>query len=221
MSFVVTFAVPPHSFVLQEALADVPGATVEFDRQVPSNLPYPFVWVSNVEFEAFEDAADSDASVGDLVRLDGDGDADVALYGVRWTTKDPTVVDGLKAGRSALLSAEWSDDAWSLVVRFDSRDSLAAFRQYCNSHELDFELDSIAEDRQPKAAQYDLSTRQYDALSVAFEMGYFNIPRDTTLGEVADQFGISTHAASERLRRGQTNLIAKTLCAGQSDDESR
>ncbi|WP_224267935.1 helix-turn-helix domain-containing protein [Haloprofundus salinisoli] len=113
---------------------------------------------------------------------------------------DSRGVDGLEAGRAALLAAERADEQRSLTARLDSRESLAEFRAYCNAHDLDFELDDIAEDTQPRAVQYDLSTPQLDALVATFEMGSFNIPRDTTLGEVADYFGISTHAASERFR---------------------
>ncbi|WP_263654245.1 helix-turn-helix domain-containing protein [Halomicrobium urmianum] len=45
----------------------------------------------------------------------------------------------------------------------------------------------------------------------AYHAGYFEVPRATTLADVADDLDISRNAASARLRRGHRNLLASTL----------
>ena len=42
-------------------------------------------------------------------------------------------------------------------------------------------------------------------------MGYYSLPRQISTQEIADEFGISDQAVSERLRRGITTLVTNTL----------
>ena len=57
----------------------------------------------------------------------------------------------------------------------------------------------------------ELSSDQHEALVAAFETGYYDIPRDVTLEELADQLGISHQALSERFRRAYEGLITAEL----------
>ena len=50
----------------------------------------------------------------------------------------------------------------------------------------------------------------------AFEAGYFKVPKDTQLTELADAQGVSHQAMSERIRRGVHRLIEQTLIIGDS-----
>jgi predicted DNA binding protein len=54
---------------------------------------------------------------------------------------------------------------------------------------------------------WDLTPAQEESLEVAFEMGYFDLPRKITADDVADELGISKSAFLERLRRGQRSLF--------------
>lgn len=56
-----------------------------------------------------------------------------------------------------------------------------------------------------------LTDNQREALLFALEAGYFEEPRDVTLGEVATGLGISQPAASGLLRRGVKRLIVSSL----------
>jgi len=46
---------------------------------------------------------------------------------------------------------------------------------------------------------------------MAVEKGYFSVPRETKLGEIADVVGITQQAASERVRRGAETVLRKSL----------
>jgi len=52
-----------------------------------------------------------------------------------------------------------------------------------------------------------LSPRQREVLSVARERGYYEIPRRTTMAEVADALGVERRTAEEHLRRAENKLL--------------
>lgn len=56
-----------------------------------------------------------------------------------------------------------------------------------------------------------LTTRQRDVLETAFEMGYFERPRDATASEVADELEITPSTFSEHLAAAQRKLFADVL----------
>jgi predicted DNA binding protein len=56
-----------------------------------------------------------------------------------------------------------------------------------------------------------LTDRQREALTAAWEAGYFDQPRTADLGEVADRLGIGRGAASELLRRGERALVRSAV----------
>lgn len=52
---------------------------------------------------------------------------------------------------------------------------------------------------------------QREALILAVERGYFAVPRETKLEEIAEELGITRQAASERVRRGAETVLRKSL----------
>ena len=50
-------------------------------------------------------------------------------------------------------------------------------------------------------------SRQREILNVAFERGYYDIPRETTLEEIADVIGITKTTASNHLRKAERRVI--------------
>jgi predicted DNA binding protein len=56
-----------------------------------------------------------------------------------------------------------------------------------------------------------LSERQRDALTAAWAAGYYEIPREGGVEDVADRLGCVTSTASDLLRRAQRSLVAAAL----------
>lgn len=52
-----------------------------------------------------------------------------------------------------------------------------------------------------------LTDRQRECLTVAHNHGYFDVPRDATLAEVADTLGVDPSSASETIRRATNRII--------------
>lgn len=65
-------------------------------------------------------------------------------------------------------------------------------------------------DRTDGVVEMDASTiteKQREALEVALDMGYYETPRETTLGTLSDRLDISKSAVSQRLNAAETKLV--------------
>ncbi|WP_248909730.1 helix-turn-helix domain-containing protein [Halocatena marina] len=68
----------------------------------------------------------------------------------------------------------------------------------------------------------DLSKTERRTLEAAVDGGYFNRPRDTDLGRLASEFGVSKPAVSNNLRRGQERVLSRVVdVLDDIDDENQ
>ncbi|MFB6207100.1 MAG: helix-turn-helix domain-containing protein [Haloglomus sp.] len=65
----------------------------------------------------------------------------------------------------------------------------------------------------------DLTETERETLEAAVERGYFRSPRGATLGDLAEEFGVSKPAVSKRLRRGQEKAVGRMVEALDELDE--
>lgn len=61
------------------------------------------------------------------------------------------------------------------------------------------------------AQRWDLTPKQEEALRIAREMGYFEIPREADPATVASELGLSKSAFLERLRRAERALLKQVF----------
>lgn len=213
---VFEFAVPAEELALADVLAEYSDVVVEYERLVPTNdSPLPYLWTTDGKSPAFRDAVATDPKVERLKKVATFDEG--ALYHIEWADDGERLLQWMTNIHEdiAVLEAEGHDDEWMLKLRFPSRSMLAEFRTFIDEQGIDLRVVRLYDLTDPKMGQYNISKKQREALVRALEMGHFEIPRDTTLEEVADSMGISQKALSERLRRGQTNLISNTLTVGQ------
>lgn len=212
MSVVAELFVSADHFVLADGLRAAPEMVLECELLVPvRDRKIPYVWAEGGDHAAFLDAARDDPTVE---RIEQTAELqDGALYRVRWSGNDFfRAIDG---GDATILQAKGSADEWFLKVRSDSQASLRRFQEHCHERGIDFELERLVRLTEPKMGQYDVTPKQREAILTALELGYFDTPRAGTLEDVAAELEISNRAASERLRRGLTNLVTNTLSIGQ------
>lgn len=103
------------------------------------------------------------------------------------------------------------------VISLD-RANLSAFY---HSLQADFEVDVVSIRELSSIEQYpallfnadlpDFSRRQREAISRAFEMGYYEIPRGTTTADIAAEFDINRRTFEEHLRRAEQKAVASLL----------
>ncbi len=96
-------------------------------------------------------------------------------------------------------------------ARVPTREALFAYRDVCREKGIPFRIQRIFEESAAAGDRYGVTDRQWEALTVALEEGYFDVPRETTLSAVAEKLDISAQALSARLRRGQANLLRNTV----------
>jgi predicted DNA binding protein len=58
-----------------------------------------------------------------------------------------------------------------------------------------------------------LTERQRECLQTALQQGYFEVPRECTLAELADTLGVDKSTASETIRRGQARVLERFLAS--------
>lgn len=201
-------------FALQGTLDTLDGIEFEIERVVAHDTDYvmPYVWVSGTDRDAIEDALSDDPSVEDI-ELESDND-DHWLYQMRWTDQIHTLVQLLVDEESTILTAFGKEGRWDLRVLFPDRDALSRTYDFYEDTDLSVTLRRVYDHDDARAKQYALTDEQREALTTGFEEGFFEIPRDITLDELADELDISHQALSERLRRAYGNMIQEGVMVG-------
>lgn len=210
MSLIVEFRFRSPDLVLSPTLADEPGVTLTFVTEVATDPDRPYLqfWASGTDMDAFEDALDADTTVAAFqcyTELD-----DRRLYRVQASEATEVIIYSkwVEVGVT-LLESEWYDDWWRCRMRFPDRNALAVVREFCDRQGVAFCLERVFEDDGVQSARSELTDKQRQVLQTAQEMGYFDVPREATMGDVADALDISNQAASERLRRGYRQLVTE------------
>jgi len=219
MSVVARLRVPAERFVLGEVLEVREGVRVRLESVVPTGgSTIPYLWVPEGDADAVEDALRRSPLVERVRVVDDEGPE--TLFRVEWSPDVNGLVDLITRSEGALLEAEGTGDDWEFRMRFPERRHLSAFYRVCVEQGLEPELEevhgsvgSVAEDDPV------LTEEQREALLVALEGGYFDVPRGVTLVELARRLGISDTAASQRIRRGLNSLLSATLA--RQSTESR
>lgn len=209
--FVVEFRVD--SPLLREALTRAPGTTVSHEEQyrVTDGINLLF-WAEGGDSVAFEDGVTADPTVTDLLQL-----ADTRarrMYRVTFTETGERVTTFTSWPEMdiSLLDATGTQEEWEVRMRMPGREALEQYREACEDRDLRFRLDTIYEEEGATTpAEVQLTNSQRETLLTARELGYYQIPRQASLADVADHCRVSPQAASERLRRGTATLIDAAL----------
>ncbi|WP_415380460.1 bacterio-opsin activator domain-containing protein [Halosimplex sp. TS25] len=212
MSIFGEFRVPADAFAFQQTFGAEPDMVIEIERVVATDKEYltPYFWVSGVTPETFEEAARTDDSFTDLRRLDKS--EAMTMYRAEWQSHVESLVFAYTSIGASILEASGHQNEWVLRMRFDDQDNLNAFTEYLNEHDISFQLDRLHEITNPRTGeQFGLTPKQQEAIVTAWGLGYFDLPREASMAEVADELGITAQSFSDRLRRAQHTLVANTL----------
>jgi hypothetical protein len=90
-----------------------------------------------------------------------------------------------------------------------SQQEFSEFGDRLDDSGLRYELVSVV--HRDDAAGGALTDRQRECLDVAWRMGYFEVPRDCTLAEVADSLDVDTSTVSETIRRGTARVLEQFM----------
>lgn len=182
--------------------------------QLNDNLLHMNAIVYGGDFEVFEAGLD----VHDLAQF-WETLSDFGNKRQYWIAAHPSIKDREGVGvaeshdvflKKSIFEPSWEN--WKTVIHGSDK----------NSRRVIDELDDIGLSPKIEAANQNpkitagpltfpddiLSDKQREIITIALELGYFDVPRETTLDEIANEVGISASAASKRLVRAQQKLFS-------------
>jgi predicted DNA binding protein len=169
-----------------------------------------FYRIESSDFRRFEDGLRNDDTVGEFERVIETRDGE-AIYSFEYTDDAKLLSPVISATNGVILDMENDGSAWILTVWMPERTDLAHLWDYARRNDIEIDLLRVNEYAGLGNTDAGLTDSQREALLVAFERGYFEEPRDATLGEVAADLDISQPAASGLLRRGIKRLIVSSM----------
>ncbi|RQG92299.1 helix-turn-helix domain-containing protein [Natrarchaeobius chitinivorans] len=107
---------------------------------------------------------------------------------------DPTV-----GNRGLLLSLVGSQDAIRTMLRNFEEAGIVP------------DLHRLGEYEGGQRALDALTDRQLEVLQTAYDMGFYEVPREASVGDVADEIGLDDGTVSEHLQRAERNLLTQQL----------
>lgn len=211
MSVIAELRIRTSEFALGQTLEATPDVRVEFERVVTHSQEWimPFLWVSGGDLDAFEQEIVRDPTVAEsriADRFDG-----VYFYQIRWSEDILALINGIFDQSGVLIEAAGSAKYWDVMVQFNDKRSLGELESSFNEGASAFTLERLYTPDKPRQVDFNLTAAQQDALVLAIERGFFDIPRTATLEELASELGITSTAVSERLRRAIVTLGRNTL----------
>lgn len=214
--FIADIQLSHPELVLVPTLTTVPEMTVELENQVivDSETYFLFFTVSGGNFDAFDEAVAADGTVSDsTVIIDG---GDFRIYRMRLRALDYLVLPRAAEEGIHVLHAVGVEGGWQATLQVPEWRAFHEFRTFCASRDVEVTVRRLYEPDADHGGKFGLTAAQRDILAVAYRAGYFKEPREASLSEVAAQLGISSSAASGRLRRALDTLLGETITSDET-----
>ncbi|WP_101295377.1 helix-turn-helix domain-containing protein [Halegenticoccus soli] len=201
--------------LLRRSLSSVPNMVLTVE---PGQFPFVgsksaklLVWATGDEFERFEADARDDLTVMGIDLLVSEDSS--RLYRIEFLKEE---LEALFATLfydhdTILVKCEITDAGWEIRLQALHKSAISLIHDRLESRDIQVHVKSIYSDSYHRSPRNTLSERQHEALSIAYDRGYFDVPRRTTLEELAEEFSVSSQALSERLRRGTAAVLEEAL----------
>src|SRR5699024_5618660 len=211
MSTIATIEVTADAFALGAVLDTGRDVRIDLAPCVPvRKARLPYFWAADDGVDGFVTDVEGDPRVETLTpvcHVDGR-----TLYRMAWRDDGDDLLGSLATHEILVERGVAVDDTWVFHLRSADRTVLSAFRTDCSEKAIPVEIRRIVDNSGSfETDRFDLTTKQHAALTAALEAGYFDVPRETTLTELAEGMGISRQAFSRRLNRGLRGLLTNTL----------
>lgn len=206
MATIAEFRLPASDTIFAGVFDAIPSLHCEMEQVIATTNPN--FWLSGANRERIEEVLDAEPAVDShsIVRADDDR----WLYSVEFC--DPfDVLSILVEEGGSVLNAKAIEGRWTVRARFPDRSD--AKRTYDRLRDADIEANvtRLSELSEKTASELGLTDEQYETLVAAVEHGYFEIPRESSMQDLADELDVSHQALSERLRRAYETLVTAEL----------
>lgn len=220
MATEATFTVPTDEFPLGVVFEELPEIEVELERFVPAGDGIvPYFWIRGTAVDDVEAIFSGQPGVED-VRL-VDSVEDEYLLRVEWTEDRAGMLHTLAEMEIQLIEATGTRHRWTFDVRSDGRGDIAEFQRRCRAADVPVTLQRLhALTPLETASEAVLTDKQQETLVLAYDAGYFETPRETTMEELGKELGISQQSVASRLRRGIKHVLGSTLTETRHRDDT-
>lgn len=209
MATIAVFRFPPETIVIGRVFEAYPGATIEIERVIPiGDGIRPYLWVEGITADAIHSLLSGTSGIEGVDFVDTfDGRS---LLRCDCARGHGTLFDVIADCDVSLLAAKGGAEGWTLTLRGVESAAVTEFDRASREAGLDPDLRDLHEATHPSpTGTVHLTDRQRAALRLAYRRGYYEEPRETTLGDVAAELDISRQALANRLRRGYRTLIRR------------
>lgn len=197
------------------------GNTARLERVVSDGAqPMPYVWIEGEQRASLVDDVDSRTDGTEVAVVDEL--ADRTLYRLELPADGDNIFHQLDDTDADVLTAKAADGIWRFQLAFAGHERFVEFYRWCIEQDVAIEIDRVYDpaDSRRSSFEFALTPTQRETLLTAFRRGYFDVPRDVNLMGLAEEFGISDTAVSQRLRRGIATLIAAALVESNETDDA-
>lgn len=209
MTVIADITLPSSAFPLGSVMQSFPDAVLELERVVPlREAVMPLLWVKESDPESVKSSLQEHAHVDGVDVLTTVETA--TLFRVHWSPAENELVEALLETDSTVLDAYGTAESWDFRLRFATHGDLSCFNITLTETGIPVTLRRIY--RPPLSeTTTSLSSIQRETLTVAYQRGYFQVPRRMSQAALAEELGISDSALSQRLRRGIETLIEREV----------
>lgn len=218
MCTIVEARLPAEQFALHETLDRVPDATFESVRLSavggdPVLLPFfrastdGDTDIADTELAAWLERDSSIEAVDEVATV-----ADGSLFRFEWAAPVRITLRIMLEQGSTLIDARAANGTWWFRLLFPEHDDVGATYEACEDHDIDLEPERVYQLRELVGSdRFGMTGQQLETIQLAYESGYYEVPRKVTLKDLAGRADISHQALSERFRRGHCALVENTL----------
>jgi len=169
------------------------------------------LWFEGVDRHSLEAALEADPTVESFTLIATDDTDGRMLYDVSIADEALDIFEQVLSHRGTVLTAAASNGWWHVRVRFLDHGDASSLYERLDDSEATVTLRRLTELKETSSTTDRLTDKQYETLLAALDQGYFTIPRETSMEELADELGISHQALSERFRRAYRALVMTEL----------
>jgi predicted DNA binding protein len=219
MSVILEFTIDAEEFQLGRVLSDPSEMHLDLERIVPTgDMIMPFVWATDGDHGSFEETVRNHPRVKELHALDTIGNS--SLYRIEWEAAPTDLIEAIAESDAVVLEAYGNAD-WVFRLRFLDHDGLSTFHNAVIERGIPIHIERTytLTEQTEHGYRFGLSQEQREALVLALRRGYFETPSEVSLDELAEELDITRQALSNRIRRGNRNVLHKVLLTSTDDLE--